>query len=63
MSWAGGGQHGGQGAVMAGMGTLRSPAAPGYGSSSTWHPTIAWMLGFVIAELVLYHILSHFLNI
>ena len=43
--------------------TLYGPAAPGFGNSSTWHPTVAWMLGFVVAEMVLYHILSHYLNI
>lgn len=49
---------------MGGIGqTLRSPAAPGFGNRGTWHPTVAWMLGFTVAEMVLYNILSHYLNI
>lgn len=42
---------------------LYGPAAPGFGNSSTWHPTVAWLLGFTVAELVLYHFLSHHLGI
>lgn len=64
MTWAGGAAQGG-GSGMAGniKSTLYGPAAPGYGSSSTWHPTVAWMLGFTVAEILLYNILSHYLNI
>lgn len=42
---------------------LRGPAAPGFGQSSTWHPTVAWLLGFTVAEMILFHILSFYLNI
>lgn len=35
-------------------------SAPG---STQWHPTVAWMLGFVVVELVAFHMLSRFLNI
>lgn len=31
--------------------------------TSTWHPTIAWMLGFILVELVAFHALSRFLNL
>lgn len=33
------------------------------GGMGQWHPTVAYMLGFVVAELVLFHLLSHTLNI
>lgn len=49
---------------MAGIkSNLYSPAAPGFGNSSTWHPTVAWLLGFTVVEMIAYHILSHYLNI
>lgn len=28
-----------------------------------WHPTVLWMLGFVVAEMVAFHLLSRVLNI
>lgn len=31
--------------------------------TSEWHPTVAWMLGFVVVELVAYHILCRYLNL
>lgn len=31
--------------------------------STQWHPTVKWMLGFVVAELVAYHVLCRVLNI
>jgi hypothetical protein len=57
-------QGGGQG-MPAGriQSNLYGPAAPGFGNTSTWHPTVAWLLAFTVAELVLYHLLSHHLSI
>jgi hypothetical protein len=42
--------------------------APGMNGGPTvgntaWHPTIAWLLGFVVVELVAFHALSRVLNI
>lgn len=34
----------------------------GYGTSQ-WHPTVLWMGGFIIAELVVFHVLSRALKI
>ena len=28
-----------------------------------WHPTVVWMLGFVVVELVVFHALSRVMNI
>lgn len=41
-----------------------SPGING-GSSlvSGWHPTVLWMLGFVVTELIVFHLLSRFMNI
>ena len=33
------------------------------GTTAAWHPTVKWMAGFVIAELILFHLLSRFLNL
>lgn len=33
------------------------------GNPTTWHPTIQWIIGFVIAELVAFHLLSQFLHL
>lgn len=40
---------------------LSSTAAPG--RAGTWHPTIAWMLGFIIVEMFAFQMLSRFLNL
>lgn len=32
-------------------------------TATQWHPTVKWMAGFVIAELIAFHLLSRFLNI
>jgi hypothetical protein len=26
--------------------------------TGTWHPTVVWLIGFVVVELVAYHVLS-----
>lgn len=53
--------------LTAGMGggvNLASTIAPNASAStSQWHPTIKWMLGFVIAELIVFHMASKFLNL
>ena len=46
---------------LSGMVGLSSTAAPG--RTGTWHPTIAWMLGFVIVEMIAFQMLSKFLNL
>lgn len=40
---------------------LSSQVAPG--AAGTFHPTIAWMLGFVVVEMVVFQLLSRFLNL
>ncbi len=40
---------------------LKGEAAPG--SPGQWHPTIAWMLGFVVVEMVLFGFLSRQLHL
>jgi hypothetical protein len=40
---------------------LSSTATPGM--AGNWHPTVLWMLGFVVAELFAFHFLSKHLNI
>jgi hypothetical protein len=35
----------------------------GTNSASQWHPTVAWMLGFVVVEMIAFHFLSRFLNL
>jgi hypothetical protein len=40
-----------------------STATPGFGSSSSWHPTIGYMLAFVVVEMFVFHHLSKYLNI
>lgn len=32
-------------------------------SASQWHPTVVWMLGFIVVELIAFHALSRVLNI
>lgn len=36
---------------------IESPA------SGTWHPTVLWMFGFIVVEMVAFHALSRFLNL
>lgn len=44
------------------MANLTSPtAAPGM--AGQFHPTVAWMLGFVVVELIAFQLLSRFLNL
>lgn len=51
----------GAGAGMGLKSTLSSGiSAPG---GQTWHPTVAWMMGFVVVEMIVFHLLSRFLNI
>ena len=38
-------------------------AAPGYGSKGSWHPTIGYMLVFIVGEMIAFHALSKYLNI
>lgn len=52
----------GAGPVLAG-GPTPPPGQNGGASLSDWHPTVKWMLGFVVAELVAFHLLSRFLKI
>lgn len=40
-----------------------SPGQNGGGVMSQWHPTVAWMLGFVVVELIAFHVLSRMLNL
>ena len=42
---------------------LGGQAAPGASLPGGWHPTIAYLIGFVIFELVAYHFLSKHLHI
>lgn len=49
---------GGGVSAMANLGTVN----PGTGTG-TWHPTIAWMLGFVVVELIAFQLLSRYLNL
>ena len=52
----------GKGGLMASMKSTISPNGATTGASA-WHPTVLWMLGFVAAELVAFHLLSRSLNI
>ena len=45
-----------------GMSFLKSSVAAPSGSN-TWHPTVAWLMGFVVVELVAFRLLSRFLNL
>jgi hypothetical protein len=54
---------GGSGPPMQSQTTVAPGQNGGTGTASTWHPTIVWMLGFVAAELVGFHLLSRVLNI
>lgn len=45
------------------MSPQASPGQTGGMSIGDWHPTVMWMLGFVIVELVAFHLLSSILNI
>jgi len=40
-----------------------SQVAPGESMPGGWHPTVAYMVAFVIAEIFAYHFLSKHLNI
>lgn len=53
---------GGSAAKPAGglMSGFSSTITPG---TSQWHPTVAWMLGFVLVEMLAFHLLSRFMNI
>ncbi len=55
----GGSQKGGQ------MGSNKTffSTTIGTNTDKQWHPTIAWMLGFVVVELIAFHMLSRFMNI
>jgi hypothetical protein len=51
----------GKGVGMGIKSTLSSSI--GTNTATQWHPTVAWMLGFVVAEMIAFHFLSRFLNI
>lgn len=52
------------GGIVAGLnGTLSSQYAPGETLPGGWHPTVAYMLLFVVGEIIVYHLLSKKLNI
>jgi hypothetical protein len=40
-----------------------SQVAPGESLPGGWHPTVAYMLAFVVGEIILYGVLSKHLNI
>lgn len=42
---------------------LSGQTAPGEQLPGGWHPTVAYMLGFVVAEIFAYHFLSKHLHI
>lgn len=42
---------------------LSGSFAPGETLPGGWHPTVAYMLAFVVGELIAYHLLSKKLNI
>ena len=46
---------------IAAMLNLKGSATPG--APGTWHPTVVWMLGFVVVELIAFNLLSKYLNI
>lgn len=48
--------------IGGGVNLKQTISAPGQGAGA-WHPTVAWMLGFVAVELLVFHMLSRFLNI
>lgn len=48
---------------MPSSGPTVSPGQNGAASAAGWHPTVLWMLGFVIVELVAFNLLAKYLNI
>lgn len=55
---AGGGTTTSSGGLMSGfLGTTVG------GNSSTWHPTIKWLMGFVLVELIAFHLLVRHLKL
>lgn len=44
-------------------GPTTAPGMNGAATSGAWHPTIVWLLGFIVAELVVFHALSKFLRL
>jgi hypothetical protein len=59
--WPSGGGTPGGGKAMAAKGGFFSQTI-GTGTGQ-WHPTILWMMGFVVVELIAFHMLSKFLNL
>lgn len=57
---AAGGSPGGKGMAKS-SGFLSAPIV-GTGDGQ-WHPTVVWMMGFVVVELIAFHLLSKFLNL
>lgn len=53
----------GDDAVSTTLPYLGSNTVPGDQLPGGWHPTVAYMLGFVIAEIFAYHFLSKHLHI
>lgn len=54
---------GGSGPAMPSTITTAPGQNGGPGALSSWHPTVLWMLGFVVAELVAFHLLGRVLKI
>lgn len=59
----GAGQSSGYGAGMGFSQLANQTINTDPGTTIGWHPTVLWMLGFVVAEMVAFHLLSRVLNI
>lgn len=58
--YVGGGAHGGggQGQQMAGSNTFAQGQGPTGGTSTGWNPTILYMFGLIVAEMIIFGILA-----
>jgi hypothetical protein len=54
---------GGSGPAMQAAPTASPGQNGGITSAGSWHPTVLWMVGFVIVEMVAFHALSRVLKI
>lgn len=59
----GAGTASGYGASTMGFGSITNSTIDVDTSAGGWHPTVLWMLGFVVVEMIAFHILSHVMNI